>query len=391
MRQTIAKAALIAAACMAGAAPAAAAQPGVTDDTIRIGMFGPLTGPTAVGALPLFGATSIYKDVNDRGGIHGRKIELRIEDDACDPNKTISAVKKLIAQDGVFMIHGGWCSGTVMAIKPELARNPTLPYMVLGAASAAISTPVMPNLFHPIATTDTVTRTMLDFALSKPGAKRIAIISHSDEWGKSHITPLLEHMKSKGIEPVESVWLERGSTSATSQLLKIRGAKPDAVLAILYPPELTLYLRGAAKYGIQSPTITTQGVSIEDMVHRVGNHDATKNLFVFYPLSNTLDAPAFSKWVDLYRKYTPNEPVETLSFMGMTGALAIVEALQRVGPDLTREKLIAELDKLENFDPGLQSGPLTFTPQVHAGIRSGKMIYWPKDRAEIVAQYPAGQ
>jgi branched-chain amino acid transport system substrate-binding protein len=227
--------------------------------------------------------------------------------------------------------------------------------------------------------------------LSKPGAKRVAIISHSDEWGKSHINPLLEYMKSKGVEPVESVWLERGSTSATSQLLNLRNAKPDVVLAILYPPELTLYLRGADKYGIKAPTVTTQGVSIEDMVHRVGNPQATKDLFVFYPLSNTLDAPAFGKWVDVYRKYYPNEPVETLSFMGMTGALAVVEALKRAGPELTREKFIAELNKLKDFDPGLQSGPLTFTPESHAGISSGKMIYWPKDHAEIVATYPSGK
>jgi len=90
----------------------------------------------------------------------------------------------------------------------------------------------------------------------------------------------------------------------------------------------------------------------------------------------------------MYRKYYPNEPVETLSFMGMTGALAIVEAIKRAGPDLTREKVIDELNKLRDFDPGLQSGPLTFTPEVHAGITSGKMIYWPKDHAEIVATYP---
>ncbi len=389
MKKSLKKAALLLTACLSVSALPAAAETGVSADTIRIGMFGPLTGPTAVGSLPLFGAASIYKDVNDRGGIHGRQIKLSIEDDACDPNKTISATKKLIAQDEVFMIHGGWCSGTVMAIKPELTRNPGLPYMVLGAASAAISKPVMPNLFHPIATTDTVTRTMLDFALSKPGTKRVAIISHSDEWGKSHINPLLEYMKSKGIEPVESVWLERGSTSATSQLLNLRQAKPDAVLAILYPPELTLYLRGADKYGIKAPTVTTQGVSIEDMVHRVGNPQATQDLFVFYPLSNTLDAPAFRPWADMYRKYYPNEPVETLSFMGMTGALAVVEALKRAGPELTREKFIAELNQLKGFDPGLQSGPLTFTPENHAGISSGKMIYWPKDHAEIVATYPS--
>ena len=388
MRKLLSTAALVLTASLSVAVTPVSAETGVTADTIRIGMFGPLTGPTAVGSLPLFGAAAVYKDVNAHGGINGRKIELFIEDDACDPNKTISATKKLIAQDQVFMVHGGWCSGTVMAIKPELARNPQLPYMVLGAASAAISTPVMSNLFHPIATTNTVTRTMLDFALSKPDAKRVAIISHSDEWGKSHINPLLEYMKIKGIEPVESVWLERGSTSATSQLLKLRNAKPDVVLAILYPPELTLYLRGADKYGIKAPTVTTQGVSIEDMVHRVGNPAATKDLFVFYPLSSTLDAPEFSKWVDMYRKYYPNEPVETLSFMGMTGALAIVEAIKRAGPDLTREKVIDELNKLRDFDPGLQSGPLTFTPEVHAGITSGKMIYWPKDHAEIVATYP---
>ncbi len=367
------------------------AETGVTDTTIRIGMFGPLTGPTAIGSLPLLGAAAIYKDINDAGGINGRKIELSIEDDACDPNKTISATKKLISQDQVFMIHGGWCSGTVMAIKPELARNPQLPFMVLGAASAAISTPVTANIFHPIATTAAVTRTMLDFALSKPKAQRIAIVSHSDEWGKSHITPLLELMKAKGIEPVESVWLERGSTDATSQLLKIRAAKPDVVLAILYPPELTLYLRDANKYGIKAPTVTTQGVSIEDMVKRVGNPAATKNLFVFYPLSATLDAPKFKKWVDVYRRYYPKEPVETLSFMGMTGALAIVEAIKRSGPQLTREKFMAELNTLRDFDPGIQSGSLTFTPEVHAGISAGKMIYWPVDHPEIIDSYPAAK
>ena len=82
--------------------------------------------------------------------------------------------------------------------------------------------------------------------------------------------------------------------------------------------------------------------------------------------------------------------METLSFMGMTGALAVVEALKQAGPDLTRAKFIDALYKLHDFNPGLQSGPLTFTPEVHAGISSGKMIYWPKHHAEIVATYPAG-
>lgn len=391
MRKSVSKM-LLALGALALAGHVSAAEVGVTDDSIRIGMFGPLTGPTAIGSLSVLGAAAIYKDVNEKGGIHGRKIELVIEDDACQPNKTIAAVKKLISQDQVFMIHGGWCSGTVLAIKPELERNPGLPFMVAGAASAQISTPVQSNIFHPVATTNTVARAMVDFAATKPGAKRIAIISHSDEWGKSHVEPLKKELERQGLELVETAWFERGNTDATSQTLRIRGAKPDIVMAVLYQPELTIFLRDAFKFGVRVPVVTTQGVSIEDMVKRVGNNAATKDLYVFYPLSHTLDAPEFQKWSDIFRRGSPNEPVETISFIGMTGALATVEALKNAGPDLTREKFIAELNKLKDFDPGIQSGPLTFTPEDHAGIKTGKMVYMPDGKKPlIVSKYPGGQ
>ena len=380
---------LLALGAIALAGHVSAAEVGVTADTIRIGMFGPLTGPTAIGSLSVLGAAAIYKDVNDHGGINGRKIDLVIEDDACQPNKTIAATKKLIAQDQVFMIHGGWCSGTVLAIKPELERNPQVPFMVAGAASAAISTPVQSNIFHPVATTNTVARAMVDFAVTKPGVKRIALISHSDEWGKSHVEPLVKEMEQRGLQVVETAWFERGTTDATSQTLRIRAAKPDIVMAVLHQPELTIFLRDAHKFGMRVPVVTTQGVSIEDMVKRVGNTAATSELYVFYPLSHTLEAPEFKKWADIFRRYNPKEPVETISFIGMTGALAVVEALRNAGPELTREKFIAELNQLRNFDPGIQCGPLTFTPEDHAGIKTGKMIYMPDGKQpRIVAKYP---
>lgn len=388
-RRTMWSLAAAAALAVVPALSTAQVTTGVSPDKVRIGMFGPLTGPTAVGSLPLLGASAIYKSVNDRGGIHGRKIELVIEDDACDPNKAIAATKKLVAQEQVFMVHGGWCSGAVMAIKPELARTPDVPFMVLGAANSAISTPVTANIFHPIATTATVARSMVDFALTKPGAKRVAIISHSDEWGKSHLEPALAQLKAKGLESVETVYLERGQVDATSQVLRLKAAKPDVVLAVLYPPELTIFLRDSLKYGVKAPTVTTQGVSIEDMVKRVAMPAATNELFVFYPLADTLDSPAYKKWVDIYRKYNPKDPVETLSFMGMTGALAVVEALEKAGPNLTREKFMAELNKLRNFDPGIQSGALTFTPEQHAGISAGKVIYMAGEKPQIAAKYPA--
>jgi branched-chain amino acid transport system substrate-binding protein len=313
---------------------------------------------------------------------------LVIEDDACDPNKAISAVKKLIAQDQVFMIHGGWCSGTVLAAKPELAKDASLPLMVVAAAATSISTPVVNNIFHPVATTDTVARSMVEFALTKPGSKRIAIISHSDEWGKSHLEPALAQMKAKGVEPVETVYLERGSVDSTAQTLKLREAKPDVVLAILYATELTVYLRDAYKFVLQASVLGTQAVSLEDTAKRVGIPEAVKNLYVFHPLADTLDSPGFQKWVEIYRKHYPNESVDTVSFLGMSGSLAVLEALKKLGPDVTREGIIAQLNSLGTVDFGIQSAPLTFTAQDHAGIKQGKMIAFKDGKPAIVATHP---
>src|SRR3546814_15750151 len=115
-------------------------------------MFGPLTGPTAVGSLPLLGATAIYRQVNEAGGINGRTLQVLVEDDACDPNKTIAATKKQMSQDTVFMNHSGWFSGTVMATTTELARKPNFPYHVLSAPHPEIRATVKATIsdrVHP--------------------------------------------------------------------------------------------------------------------------------------------------------------------------------------------------------------------------------------------------
>ena len=109
-----------------------------------------MTGVATAIQKQVYGSAAIYKDVNDHGGINGRKIELVIEDDGCNPDKGIAAVNKLLNQDKVLLLHGAWCSSVALAIKPELAKNRTVPYIVLAAASAAISTPVQPNTSTPL-------------------------------------------------------------------------------------------------------------------------------------------------------------------------------------------------------------------------------------------------
>jgi branched-chain amino acid transport system substrate-binding protein len=361
---------------------------GVTGDTIKIGLFGPMTGVSSVVQKQVYGSAAIYKDVNDHGGINGRKIELVIEDDGCNPNKGIAAVKKLLYQDNVFLLHGAWCSSVALAIKPELAKDPHVPYLVLGAVSAAISSPVQANVFHPIATSRTAGEQMAEFALSKPGVKKIAVIRHSDEWGTIYSKTAIDKLKEHGIEPVVIANFERGATDATSQILSIKEAAPDVVLAFLYPPEFAIYVRDAYKYRIKATTIGSTATSIDETNKMVGIPSAMNDVYCAWPLAGSLTSPEMAPFAKVFTKYYPSESLDMNGFYSMGGAIAIVEVLKRLGPDVTREGFIAELNKLKDFSTGVQSGPISFSPEDHSGIHAVKMIGLVRQKEVLFDKYP---
>jgi branched-chain amino acid transport system substrate-binding protein len=366
---------------------ARAADPGLTKDSIKIGVFGPMTGPASAFGNAQLGIRAVYLDLNEHGGINGRKLEVVLEDTACDPAKGIAATKKLIAQDQVFLLHGGSCSNVVMAIKPDVIAS-GVPYVVATAANGAITDPVAPNVFQTVATTATMGRTMVDFAMTKPGAKRIALISHSDEWGKSGHDPAVDELKTKfNLAPVADVAFERGSINATPQVLQIKGANPDFIVAILYPAEFAIFVRDASKYGLNVPAMGGQSISIEDTARQVGNPAIMKNVYVFYPLAAQIGEAKLARWVDIFKKYNPGVRVETNGLLGLGGAEAVIEALRRAGPDLTRAKFTAALDNMHSFDSGVLAAPLEFSPTHHAGMNGGATITYVGDKLVLIHKF----
>ena len=153
---------------LVAAPPAALAQvPGVTADTIRIGSFGPLTGPNYLfGKLVMNGAEIVYNEANKQGGINGRKIVLVREDDRCDPATAIAAVKKLIHQDQVFMINGGGCSNAAIAARPEIEQA-KMPWVVFAAVADEVTTPTSPFIFSTALSASLESYAQLEFALPR--------------------------------------------------------------------------------------------------------------------------------------------------------------------------------------------------------------------------------
>jgi len=371
----------------------AMAEDGVTPTTIKIGMFGPLTGGTSVYGYPINnGAIAIYKEINEAGGINGRKIEIIHEDDACDGAKARAAVKKLIYTDKVFMIHGGSCSAAVFAARDEFI-DAKVPFMVMAATLDSISDPPSKYIFTTALPGSGDGGVILNFAKSIPNAKKIAIVRHANEWADAKMKRINDGYKAAGLEVVADVQLEGKATDATSQVLKIKAANPDATLFILYPAESAVFLRDAEKYGLKGPFIgTTSVMDLKDLAERAGSKTALKDVYVTAFLKGPVGSPELAKYTDLYKKQFPNDKLQSLSFYGMSGAITIADAIKKAGPDLTREKFIAALESTKNGEAGPAFCQVNFSATRRQGCLDGT-IWALKDDAIVVVgpTWPKGK
>jgi branched-chain amino acid transport system substrate-binding protein len=377
--------------CLFATLPARA-ETGVTKDTIKIGMFGPLTGPVSIFGYPINdGSIAIYKEVNDQGGIYGRKIEVIDEDDGCDPAKSRAAIKKLIDRDEVFLLHGGSCSAAVFAAR-DIFIEEEVPFMTMSATMDKISIPTSHFIFTAVPTGSVDGASMARFVASIPEVKKVAMVHHTDEWAAAKVDAIRKVIKERNLDLVADEVMDRNATDATAQVLKIKDAKPDVTFFVTYPGESAVFLRDAHKYGLEGPFVGSNSVTdLDDLATRSGGLDVIKNVYAGAYLKGPVDSPEMKPYADLVRKYFPNDKIQSLPFYGMAGAYAIVAALKKAGPDLTREKFIAALESLRDNPAGPSFCDTTFSAEDHVGCKAEQM--WTMRDGHIVAvgqSWPGG-
>jgi branched-chain amino acid transport system substrate-binding protein len=378
---TVATLALALVLPLGAADPAGAQATGVTADTIKIGFFGALTGPYYLyGKLVMNGADVVYNEVNRAGGIHGRKIQTVREDDACDAATAIAAAKKLIHQHQVFMVHGGGCSNPTIAAREEFEASKR-PFVVFAAVADKITVPLAPYIFSSALTARTESFVQVDFALSKPDVKRIAIVSQHDAWGNSRYEPLKEALKKKNITPVADEEMTVDANDGTAQVLRIMQAKPDAVIMLLYPKPGAIFLRDAHKLGLK--TLFVAQTAISDLVafeQLVGVPGALENFFSIAQVAATPEDPKVQKWAEILKRDFPDDRISIYTLFGIASAQVVVEALKRAGKDLTPQSMKAAMEKMCGRFTDLYAGEICWSPEDHQGNKTGAWIRMEKGK-----------
>jgi branched-chain amino acid transport system substrate-binding protein len=367
-----AAAAIVLMAAMASAAHADNTQ-GITATTIKIGNLGPFSGESAVFNPLNYGPEAYLRYINDHGGINGRKFETVFADDACNEAKGVAAAKKLIYEDKVFMIIGHPCSGVAMAIKPMVDKE-GVPWVGL-SANPKITNPVTPSMFHVGYTGIASGEAMATFAMSQPGIKKVALVQHSNDWAHGYCEPASAIIKKNGGEIVVDAALERGSTDATAQALQVKASGAQAVMGCLYQPELVILLRDLGKFGVKVPVLGALGADFEQTVAQVNDLEAVKQIFFQpYQFKAPLGQGPLKEFHDMFLKYLTKDELPksgeptNFYYFGVPAAIVTVEAMRRAGPDLTREKWIAAMESLKDWDTGVFADKENISHDNHDGV-----------------------
>ena len=355
------------------AGTATAETPGVTDDTIRIALMVPLTGPAGatVGPGMSAGAQAVWKEANEAGGIHGRMIEWVEEDTGCTADIGIPGVKKAIHDHQVFMLASGGCSNEILSYRDIVLEN-GVPFSVWGATNDKITQQPNCCIFRTSLRAGYEGVLQADFARSIPGAERFAIIAQHDAWGQAKYDGVMSKLTEYGITPVADEEMTAETTDATPQALRISKANPDVIITDLYPKPTTVFLRAAHQYGLTKLPIILH-TSINDLVQLekdVGIPGAIDNA---YTVTFTRDpnTPDLDPWKAKLAAIAPEIKLTPYSMWGVTGASVVVEALKRAGRDLTRESFIVAMESIEGFESEMIFGPITYSAEDKDGNKTG--------------------
>ncbi|MFC3725717.1 ABC transporter substrate-binding protein [Neoaquamicrobium sediminum] len=338
--------------------PAMADTPGVTDDVIKIGTFGPITGPHyALGRLPMNGLETVIDDVNAAGGIHGRRLQLVRVDDQCDPAGAIAAVRRLVFNEQVFAIVGGSCSNGVLAAKEDI-EEAGIPYVNFTAASNLISAPKVDNIFTSMLTSNLEGQLQAQYLADK-GVTKAAVVAQHDAWGRDRYDGLLPALEARGIELVADEELSMESNDATAQVLRVQSSGAEAVVLLTYPKPASIFLRDSARLGFDATflgtTVIPDPVAFDELVAIPG---ATKNFVTISPSRYPIDSEEAGEWREKLIAKFPDDTPHSYNLFGITAGQLAVAVLEEVGSDLTREAFINVLSSTKSLEVTFAPAPL---------------------------------
>jgi branched-chain amino acid transport system substrate-binding protein len=318
---------------------AAFIAPAMAADTIKVGAILAVTGPASfLGAPEAKTLEMLVADVNAKGGVGGRKVELIIKDSAASPEKAVSFAKQLIEEEKVFAIIGPSTSGETMAIKNIAEAGKTL--LLSCAAAEPIVNPVAKYVFKtPQMDKDAIIR--IFELMKKKKITRIGVLSSNTGFGGAGKGQIEKLAPEHGIEIVVNEVYDKAATDLTAEVTKLKAAKVQALVNWSIEPAQSIVIKNTRQIGLKVPIFQSHGFGNIQYVTVAGK--AAEG--VIFPAGRLLVA-------DTLPKKHPQK------------AEILIKAIETAGAD--PEKVRDSIENMKGFVG--TGGVFNFSPTDHNGL-----------------------
>jgi branched-chain amino acid transport system substrate-binding protein len=374
-------------ATLALAATGASAQQGVSKDEILLGSIQDLSGPIAgFGKQARLGMLLAVDEINEQGGINGRKVKILIEDSAYDPKKAVLAAQKLVNQDKIFMMVGHIGTAQNMAAMPVQFEKNVANFFPITAARE------MYEPFHKLKYSYAAPyydqmRLAVPKLVKEKAAKKVCTLYQDDDFGLEVLKGGEDGLKTIGMEFAEKTSYKRGATDFSSQVSKMQASGCDFIVLGTIIRETIGAVATARKLGY-NPTFIGTSAAYTDLIHKLGG-PAMNGVYATMTVQNPYtdeQSPAIRFWANKY-KTKFNEDPTVFSVYGYSIVNIFASVANKAGKNLSTDGFIKVMDTL-TIQPDMFGSPLqTFTATKRLGSAASRLSQITDGKWKVMSEY----
>jgi branched-chain amino acid transport system substrate-binding protein len=344
----------------------AAAEDGVSSDSIVFGQAAVLEGPaSALGQGMRTGLQAAFDEINKKGGVHSRKLKLVSENDGYEPDRSITATKKLIAQDKVFALIGPVGTPTAAAAQP-IATEAKVPFIGAFTGAMFLRNPKLGNVINVRASYDAETEAWIKHLTEDLKIQKIAIFYQDDAFGRAGLSGVLKAMEKRGMKLTGEGTFERNTVAVKSALLALKRAEPEAVVMVGPYKPCAEFIKLARKTDFNPVFVNISFVGASALAKELGPDGKGVIVTQVVPFPWDASVKAVADYQAAIKAVDPKAEPEFVSLEGYLAGRLAIAALEKAGRNPTREGLLKTIKETGKFDIG--GLMMTFGPDDNEGL-----------------------
>ncbi|MBD7912564.1 ABC transporter substrate-binding protein [Clostridium cibarium] len=340
---------------------------GANGDVIKIGAIGPLSGSASTyGVSVQEGAQLLEKEVNDAGGINGKKIKFIFEDDQADPNSAMQAFNKLVDDEKVSAILGPVTSGATLAVAPN-ATSRQIPMITPTGTEPTITKVGGEYMFRGCFIDSFQGEVLAKYSTEKLKSKTAAVLYNAgSDYSKGIADTFKDKFEGAGGTVGEFLTYNDKDTDFKAQLTKIKNLNPDIIVLPDYYNVVGLIAKQARGMGIQSQFLGGDGWESEELT-KIGQDAVNGALYINHYYSND-ESSEVKSFVDSYKKEYNKEP-DSFAALSYDTSKLLVKAIEKAG----KTDGAAIRDALASMELDSVTGNIKFNSERNA-VKSATII-----------------